>query len=314
MHTLISLFVISFALMYYIISFLQKERTRNIRLPLSFAIIFTGWLGFQAPDFFRYNIVETVQYLINFAALTARQSLGRGLVGASSDYTIAYWTMSVLMAVVLGLAFIGLIVMLAKRGNRKMINDNSRKIIIALILAYIAGAAPLLALTYGGEIFQRLYFILLPFSAFLIAFLVGAGKRTAIVLILALLLLMPFANFAEECTTFTSSSELSGASFFQKNVPSSASYLYEFPALIFYFDTYGPPNFRYCYRVAKARFNETYALSLVNSSEWNYFIESIHTKNYYQWYLGFDLGQKIVNATPLDRIYDNWDVKIFEKP
>lgn len=316
-HPLIPIFIISFAILYYMISFVIKSRKRDFTQPLLFTTLYMVWIVFQASSFTSNTISDVVRSIGDSVGLFSSASLGRSTLAGSNDYSIVFWTRVGLMAVILGLALSGLIKVLMKQRTKIASKKDVRKIVTTLVLAYIFGAVPLLLFSYGGEIFIRVFFILLPLLIFLASLAFGRRKIVLVALTSILLLMMPIASIGDESTVLVSDYEIKGAAFFQERFTTDSRYLYEFPALIFYFDTYGPPHYKDYVRIAKSRFNQTFINAVLAGSTWDSFLDSQVTRNYYKWYLGSELAAnlraRLINVTLMNTIYDNGDFRIFVK-
>jgi len=305
-HMLVPLFIASFLVLYFSTSRMLEGRSRKIAPICLFLTIFFTWLVFQAYPFFRAYLKKETAYLADLPRLYGGVTSGRGPFIGSTDYLIVFWTRVGLMLILIGLSSIGILKIFRQKEGKTISKGNT-----TLILSYISGAVSLILIPYGGEIFTRTFYFLLPILVFLAALALRGHQRTATVLILLLLIMQPIAYVGDESTILVSDYVIGGASFFQKHFAPNVKYIGPAP-LIFYFDTYGPPNYKNYYSVGEHRFNQTYIAELAKS-DWNYYCDYQTIRNYYAWFLGFDLSDMFINSTLLNRLYDGGGFKIFGK-
>jgi hypothetical protein len=269
--------------------------------------VFLAWLMFQVYWFFQAHFKKELTVLSSFRNLFQGLTLGRGSSAPSISYSIVNWTREGSILLMGILALVGLSMLFRKKDSTIGSRGNT-----IFVVSYVSAAAALLVIPYGGEIFLRAFYILLPVLVFLVAVAFKGRQKVAVVFLVFLLLAQPIAYVGDECTTLTTNNDLYGAFFVQQHFPTTIKYFGP-QSLIFYFDTIGQPHFANAYGIGTKRFNETYVVHLLTNSRWEIYCDSQSTRNYIAWYLGRNLTDEEMNFSALNRVYDSDGFTIFAK-
>ena len=134
-------------------------------LPVVMVVMLLAWMGFMAITFFAGHLEPILASTGN-----VNQSVQTGLVGrisGSPEHTFVVNARLWLSAIVGALALLG--------GVRRLINGYRDLTMVALTVAPV----PIILIPYGGEMFLRTYFYILPGLAFFAAALFFPGPSVA---------------------------------------------------------------------------------------------------------------------------------------
>ena len=172
-------------------------------LPVVMSVMVVAWIGYMAVPYLRGHLLELTDNVGNVSHNVDR-SVGARLGGSEEHLmivrirliaTLALWSLALLGA---------------------WIQWRRGKLNVAVLALFVAPFSLLMLQTYGGEISMRVYFLALPFTAFLVAALLtdvrwrSSWTATAALLLTtsAMLGTLAFTRYGNEVTDFFTSQEV----------------------------------------------------------------------------------------------------------